>query len=232
MSATTIKIAQVTFSTDADVNAKRLTNVATPTADTDAATKLYVDNVAAGHRDPKDAVRAATTANITLSGAQTIDGVSVVAGDRVLVKDQTDDTENGIWIAASGSWARATDADDDGEITFGTSVLVVEGTANAGRTYLVSSADPIAIGTDSITWIQTAAASTNFAESETPSGTINGSNTAFTLASSPIAGSVKLYYNGVRLEAGAGNDYTISGASITMLFAPETGSKLLADYRY
>lgn len=68
-------------------------------------------------------VVAATTANITLSGTQTIDGVSVVAGDRVLVKDQTDTTENGVWICQSDAWYRATDWDQDGEVLNGTLVL-------------------------------------------------------------------------------------------------------------
>lgn len=74
--------------------------------------------------------------------------------------------------------------------------------------------------------------SIDFADSETPSGTIDGSNTTFTLANTPTTGSVHLYLNGVRLKAGAGNDYTISGLTITMLYAPETGSNFLADYRY
>lgn len=76
---------------------------------------------------------------------------------------------------------------------------------------------------------------TNFVNNETPSGTVNGSNTTFTLASTPAAGSagissVRLYLNGQLLEQGSGNDYTISGTSITMLFAPTTGDKLRAYY--
>src|SRR5262245_40188698 len=74
--------------------------------------------------DFKDSVRAATTANITLSGAQTIDGVSAIAGDRVLVKDQTTGSQNGIYVVASGSWTRATDFDTSGEVTAGCVVPV------------------------------------------------------------------------------------------------------------
>ena len=96
-------------------------------------------------------VRVATTANITLSGAQTIDGVSVVAGNRVLVKNQTDASGNGIYVAATGAWTRAQDCADDGDLVTGTEVRVNSGTANAGRWYC-SSADPIDIGTDNITW--------------------------------------------------------------------------------
>lgn len=88
----------------------KITNVAEPTLSTDAATKNYVDSVAQG-LDVKASVVVATTANITLSGAQTIDGIAVVAGDRVLVKNQSTASGNGIYVAASGAWARASDAD-------------------------------------------------------------------------------------------------------------------------
>ena len=80
----------------------RLQAVATPTAGTDAANKSYVDGIAAG-LFWKDAVLVATTANITLSGTQTIDGIAVSADDRVLVKDQSTGSQNGIYACASGS---------------------------------------------------------------------------------------------------------------------------------
>src|SRR3990167_8546159 len=66
--------------------------------------------------------------------------------------------------------------------------------------------------------------------SETPSGAINGSNVTFTLAATPDSGTLRLYRNGVRLKAGSGNDYTLSGGTITMAQAPESGDVLLADY--
>lgn len=99
-------------------------------------------------------VRVATTANITLSGAQTIDGVLVVANDRVLVKDQDTASENGIYVAATGAWTRAQDCADAGDLVTGTEVRVNAGSTNQGRWYC-SSADPIDIGTDSITWART-----------------------------------------------------------------------------
>lgn len=78
-----------------------------------------------------------------------------------------------------------------------------------------------------------AAGGGNFADSETPGGTINGSNTAFTLAHLPSpAASLKLYLNGQRLTAGAGADYTLAGSNITMAAAPSSGDVLIADYRY
>jgi len=79
---------------DVSLNSRKITNVADPVSAQDAATKSYVDGVAQG-LDAKHSVRAATTANITLAGAQTVDGVSVVAGDRVLVKNQSSAAQNG-----------------------------------------------------------------------------------------------------------------------------------------
>jgi hypothetical protein len=66
---------------------------------------------------------------------------------------------------------------------------------------------------------------------ETPSGTVNGVNTAFTLANTPMAGTEQIFLNGLLLEAGAGNDYTISGTAITMLQVPVTGDRLRANYQ-
>ena len=111
------------------LNSQKITSLATPTADSDAATKAYVDSVAQG-LDIKDSVKAATTANITLSGTQTIDGVSVLADDRVLVKDQSTGSQNGIYLCKAGAWSRtddfATGQDEAGAFTF-----VEQGTVNA-----------------------------------------------------------------------------------------------------
>ena len=83
---------------------------ATPVGSTDITNKLYVDSVAAG-LSWKQPVAVATTVNITLSGLQTIDGYLTLAGDRVLVKNQTTAANNGIYIASATAWARATDMD-------------------------------------------------------------------------------------------------------------------------
>lgn len=94
--------------------------------------------------------RVATTANITLSGTQTIDGVAVVADDRVLVKSQTTASENGIYVASSTAWTRAGDFDGQLDVTKGTLVFVTDGTG-AGL-YKVTTSNPITIGTSSISF--------------------------------------------------------------------------------
>jgi len=114
------------------------------------------------HREQtwKKVVRAATTANITRSGAQTIDGVSVVAGDRVLVKDQTTGSQNGIYVCASGAWARAFDMDQDGttsvpaEEAYGAMVIVAEGTTNGGTVWRCTNTGTITLGSTALTFSQ------------------------------------------------------------------------------
>lgn len=100
----------------------------------------------------KAPVRCATTANITLEGEQTIDGVAT-SGSDVLVKDQTDTTENGIWVTSTGSWVRRPDADGVRDLVRGTEVYVTDGTVNANTLWsLQASSDPIVPGTTAITF--------------------------------------------------------------------------------
>ena len=127
--------------------------VSTPTDTAHPATKAYVDSYVQG-LDAKASARAATTANITLSGAQTIDGVAVVATDRVLVKNQTVDTANGIYVAAAGSWVRADDANTSALLSPGTFIFVEEGTLNGDAGYVMTADAPVTLGTTSLTWVQ------------------------------------------------------------------------------
>jgi hypothetical protein len=127
--------------------------VSDPVVDSDAATKAYVDATAQG-LDIKLSVRAATDAPVTLSGTQTIDGVPLVAGDRVLVKEQTDATENGIYVVASGAWARSEDADEDSEVNPGMFTFVEEGTTYENTGWVVATDGAITLGTTSIEFVQ------------------------------------------------------------------------------
>lgn len=96
-----------------------------------------------GNKAIKAPVRCATTANITLSGLQTIDGLTLVAGDRVLVKNQTNTVQNGIYSADTGDWTRATDLDGRYDIDQGTMVYVRAGTANQTKLFVQTTADPV-----------------------------------------------------------------------------------------
>lgn len=386
------KDGSVAFTADQSMGNMKLTNLGAPVSANDAARLVDIQNSAAGI-SAKDAVRVATTGNITLSGAQTIDGVSVVAGDRVLVKDQTTANQNGIYVAAAGAWSRAADADSSAEVKSGMFVFVCEGTTLADSGWILSTDGTITLGTTSLTFVQfstagnilpgtgmsktgntlnvntasssrivvnstnidlatvitgatvgnsganvanitfdaygritagsnralacadigaqpsdaaltslaacgngmlcqtvdgtitartitgtagqvtvtngdgisgnptialvgsicapgtytsvtvdtygrvtagtnpTVYASGNFITRETPTGSVNGSNTSFTLANTPSAGTEEIYLNGILMDSGAGNDYTISGATITMLVVPQTNDKLRVNYR-
>jgi hypothetical protein len=144
---------------DINVNGGPILNVATPTNGTDAATKSYVDTLVAGLKW-KASVKAATTANGTLATAfangQTVDGVTLVTGDRILLKNQSSGTENGIYIvAASGAPTRATDADTGVEIVSAT-VAAEQGTVNADKLFTCTN-NSITIGSTSIVFVNFAA---------------------------------------------------------------------------
>ena len=386
------KDGSVTFTADQSMGNFKLTNLAAPVSANDAARLIDVQNSAAGI-SAKEPVRVATTANITLSGVQTIDGVSVLAGDRVLVKNQTTGGENGIYVCAAGAWTRATDADTSVKMKSGTYCFVTEGSTNADSGWILSTDGAITLGTTSLGFVQFSGAGTmtagdglqksgstfsvktasssrisvtasgidlatvttgatlgasganipnftfdnygritagsnrslscadisaqpangsltslgvagngilvktatdtitprtitgtagqisvangdgisgnptialvgsictpgtytsvtvdtygrvtagtnpsvlsgsNMVTRETPTGLVNGSNTTYTLANTPTVGSDEVFLNGILLDPGAGNDYTISGATITMLVTPQTNDKLRVSYR-
>lgn len=106
--------------------------------------------------DHKMSVRAATTANITLSGTQTIDGIAVVASNRVLVKNQTTASQNGIYSVASGAWTRTTDADSTGELNPMCLIGVEEGTTQAKTYWSLTNTGTITISTTALTFEQSA----------------------------------------------------------------------------
>jgi phage-related tail fiber protein len=134
--------------------------------------------------DVKASVLVGTTANITLSGAQTIDGVSVVAGDRVLVKNQTTQADNGIYVAASGAWARSADANTWDELV-SAYTFIEEGSTYADTGWVCTINKGGTLGTTPITWSQFSGAGTYLAGTGlTLSGnTFSITNTAVTAGS-------------------------------------------------
>jgi len=203
-----------------------------PTAGTDAANKAYVDAVAQGFNF-KEAVIAATTAadgNIDLvtGGLLTVDGIVLVAGNRVLVKNQTNDTENGIYDAAAGAWVRSSDSDTGDELV-GAFVFVESGTLNGKTSWAQITQGPITIGTTSIVWSQFSAAGTytagtgltltgtEFSLTSPVLTTLGGTGTT----TAPLAGQVLIgqtsgAYVPAALTQGAGIGITSASGSITI----------------
>lgn len=144
------------------LNSQKITGLATPTDDTDAATKAYVDAARSG-LDVKQSVRVATTSdlgNITIAAPislPTIDGVVLSVGDRILVKNQNTASQNGIYtIVGTGpySYIRATDADSSAEVTAGMFTFVAEGTVNADSGWVLTTNDAITLGTTGLAFAQ------------------------------------------------------------------------------
>ena len=140
--------------TQGTITAQVVTGLSQPVNDTDQANKLYVDSMAQGI-DIKQSVRVATTGtNITLSGTQTIDDIALVQGNRVLVKDQTDKEDNGIYVVQQGQWTRATDANTSDKVHPGMFTFVEEGSANQDSGWVLITDQPIVLGTTELTFEQ------------------------------------------------------------------------------
>lgn len=337
------------------------TNSGTPSNPNDLTTKSYVDAKTAGIGGVADARVVATTNQGTLSGLLTIDGVTLVAGDIVLLTAQTTGSQNGLWTASASAWTRPAWWASASVVKEGYYFFIAEGTTYKETKWWLTTTGTITVDTTSTGFVQdtsggaytagtgltltggafsvnygttstTAAAGndaritgalqtsalgtgvqtalgvavgsagapvvnggalgtpsagtlsscsglpaatgltgtlaatnfpaltgdvtttagslsttvnhtsgsgfckyTDFIANETPSGTINGSNATFTLANTPATvnsavSSLEVVLNGVVLEGGSGNDYTLSGNTITMLLVPQTGDKLRAYY--
>lgn len=163
----------------------------------------------------------ATTVNITLSGEQTIDGVTT-ANSRVLVWNQTDPTENGIYDSDTGAWSRSLDFDGAYDVVTGTLVSIVPGgTQNGGAWFICSSTGVITIGTSSITFTRQ-----NINNVTKTSQTATAGQTAITVATyQPGANSAQVFLDGIRVRVGV--DYTETSTTvITFLYALLSGQEV------
>ena len=210
---------------DGSGNAK----VATPTDSAHIATKGYVDSARQG-LDVKASVRAATTAAINLAtdlqAGDLIDGVTLVAGDRVLVKNQVSASENGIYVAvASGVASRSTDANgtaDTGELTSGTFTFVEEGTVNFDSGFVVSTNGTISVGSTGITWTQfSGAGSFEAGDGLSKSGTTVNVN---------VGTGIEISSDALRISsAAAGDGLGYSAGVLSVTLGAATGLETTSD---
>ena len=224
-----------------NMGSQKITSLDTPTASGDAATKSYVDTAISNLNsifDAKPSAVAATTGDVTLSnpGTASFDGVTLSNGDILFVRAQSAAAENGLYTfnGSSSALTRIATMDAWTEVP-GAFFAVEQGTTYADTVWLCTANAGGTLETTSIPFqqIPTSAGYTtsNFVDKETPSGSVNGSNTSFSLANTPTSGTEHVYLNGILQESGSGNDYTISSATITMLTAPLTGEKIRVSYR-
>jgi hypothetical protein len=308
-----------------NMGSQLINNVATPVSANDATNKSYVDNLVGNGLVVKQAVMYTTTANINLTGLTTQAGgdwaTTLTAGMRILVKNQTTGSANGIYIASATAWARAADFIDAVTVLPNSYMFVEMGTTLSDTGWVLTTDPPFTVGTTALSFQQFSSAGAytqgngitiagsvisanlgnglqfsgsqttlkladgtltvdasglrisaltsayvlvgngsnvatgiplsgdvsitntgvttvssaflklaNFIYGEVPTGSVNGVNTTFTLANTPSSATVQVHQNGIRLNVGAGNDYTVSGGTITMLTAPLTGDVILVDY--
>lgn len=205
-----------------------ITNVGNPSANNDAANKAYVDSIATGLKI-KSACRVATTANITLSATPTVDGVTVSNLDRVLVKNQTNLAENGIYVVNSGgAWSRAADADTWPELV-GATCFITSGTANANTTWACNIASSGSLDTDPIVFVLFGASAAYTAGTGlTLTGSVFSLNTPVSVANggsgaSTLTGIVKGNGTSAFTVATASDVVTLIGANAVQL-ATSAGS--------
>lgn len=193
------------------------------------AIKTYVDSVAQG-LDPKPSVKAATTANITLSGTQTVDGVALVANDRCLVKNQTTPSQNGAYVVAAGAWSRAPESDSWSELP-GSYMWVEQGTINGDTGWVCTVDQGGTLGTTAIAYVQFGGAGTYSAGSG-----LSLSGTQFSIGANGVTNAMLAQGGGATLKGNATastanvGDFTIQG--LTDIATPSTTLDWLPIYNH
>ena len=217
--------------TDVNAGGQKITNMADGTAGTDAAT--YGQLLALiNNRGFKDPVRAATTANIaSLAGGapNTLDGVSLAGGDRILVKDQTTGAQNGIYVVttlgtgANGTWTRATDFDSTAEAVPGSVLSVQEGTANADKMFMLATNGPITLGTTALVFSAYGASSGEIGVAgagltKTGSTYDVGAGTGISVAADSVAVDTSVVARKITgtVPTATSGIFTVSGSSVTV----------------
>jgi hypothetical protein len=232
------KDGSVALTGDLNAGGQKVTNLGTPSSSGDATPKSYVDAAVAAVQTlftAKGKARAATTANVTISnpGTDTFDGVTLSSGDVLFVRAQSSTSQQGLYtFNGSGSALTRVESMDTWAELPGAFFAVEEGTTYADTLWLCTANQGGTLGTTSVTFMQvnsSGLSAANFVK-EVPSGSVNGSNTAFTITATPVSGSLDVYLNGLLLKEGASYDYTLSGTTITMNYAPATGSTLCTKY--
>ena len=206
-----------------------ITGLGSPSSNSDAATKSYVDDAVAGLRT-RIVCRAASTANVVIASAlengDILDGITLATGNRVLLKDQTTTSQNGIYtVVASGSASRDTEFDTISELA-GQMVIIQEGTSNADKFFLCTTDSSATLGTSSITF--TVVTPQNVG-TVTSVGLTDSGSSEFTITSSPItsSGNISIAVNGInatKINAGTLPDARLSSAVVTL-----TGSQTLTN---
>ena len=180
-----------------DLQSQKIVSLADPSANTDAANKQYVDNVARGLQW-KAPVRAASTTTVTTTApGATVDGVALAANDRVLLKDQSTASQNGLWVwnGAAVAMTRTADADATGELAPGTAVSVTEGTVNGDKVWMITSDATITVGTTGQTWGQLGGGTTYTAGN----GIVIAAGVVSAVAAA--SGGVQVVAGGIQLDA-------------------------------
>lgn len=212
------------------LNSQTITNLANGSGANDAVNKAQLDVVAAAAASGisiKSPVRAASTANVTIGSTgngAVMDGVTLATNDRILLKDQTTGSQNGIYDVGASALTRATDMDATGEVAPGTMVFVREGSVNGDKAFAVSSDAAITVGTTTITWVQiTGTSGTVYTAgdglTESPAGTFNvGAGTGITVNANDVAINTSVVGRRVTgvIPTSSSGIFTVSGAVVTI----------------